>query len=361
MTIRQILALGGCAASLIFCSAAHSGQRSGDVAQPPRPPLTGLNLAGAEFGALPGRYGFDYIYPSDADLDMAAARGFGAIRVPFRWERLQPKLGTEFDVDELALLQSAVERARLRGLAIILDVHNYGRYRGELIGSDRVSLAQFADFWRRLASVFRNQERVIFGIMNEPYGFVTETWVEAANQAIFAIRAAGAHNLILAPGNAYSGAHSWMASDYGTPNSEAMVAISDSCGNTAIEFHQYFDSDSSGSHAECLGPDAAVKALAVATSWLRAHDKKGFLGEFGASDQPACLASLEAALTHVDEQRAYWLGWTYWAAGSWWERSYPLSVQPVNGKDKAQMTILRRHGAPAQAAKVWSSPICRAH
>lgn len=29
----------------------------------------GVNLAGAEFGKIPGRYGWDYIYPSAKELD----------------------------------------------------------------------------------------------------------------------------------------------------------------------------------------------------------------------------------------------------------------------------------------------------
>ncbi len=36
-----------------------------------------------------------------------------------------------------------------------------------------------------------------------------------------------------------------------------------------------------------------------------------------------------------------WMGWAYWAAGTWWNRGYPFNVQPdAQGRDKPQMSIL---------------------
>jgi hypothetical protein len=57
----------------------------------------GVNLAGAEFAAdaahLPGVYGTDYAYPGNAEITAMAARGHKVIRVPLRWERIQPTRG----------------------------------------------------------------------------------------------------------------------------------------------------------------------------------------------------------------------------------------------------------------------------
>src|SRR5690606_41493518 len=60
-----------------------------------------VNLAGAEFGAgnsasasLPGRYQIHYIYPGETDFKRYADLGMKLVRLPFRWERLQPKLNT---------------------------------------------------------------------------------------------------------------------------------------------------------------------------------------------------------------------------------------------------------------------------
>src|SRR5690606_5282286 len=57
------------------------------------PRLTGVNIAGAEFNAkrLPGVIFKDYTYPKDSELAYIAAQGANVIRLPFRWERLQPE------------------------------------------------------------------------------------------------------------------------------------------------------------------------------------------------------------------------------------------------------------------------------
>ena len=72
--------------------------------------------------------------------------------------------------------------------------------------------------------------------------------------AIAAIRKTGATNLILVPGNAWSGAHSWLQNWYGTPNATEMIKIEDPINNFSYELHQYYDSDFSGTKPECKDP-----------------------------------------------------------------------------------------------------------
>ena len=75
--------------------------------------FAGVNLAGAEFGKVPGTYATDYTYPAPASIDYFSQLGFNLIRVPFRWERLQPTLESDPPLpaaDVLALLFSDVRR-----------------------------------------------------------------------------------------------------------------------------------------------------------------------------------------------------------------------------------------------------------
>ena len=51
---------------------------------------------------------------------------------------------------------------------------------------------------------------------------------------------------------------------------------------------------------------------------------------------------MDAFLAKVDGDPRL-LGGTYWAAGPWWGPDYPLSVEPVNGKDRLQMAVLSKH------------------
>ena len=77
---------------------------------------------------------------------------------------------------------------------MILDVHNYARYYGAVIGSKGLPTNALGDLWRRLGERYKDNENVIFGLMNEPHGLPTETWLEAANVAIAEIRKTGAKN-----------------------------------------------------------------------------------------------------------------------------------------------------------------------
>lgn len=311
-------------------------------AQPSR--ITGVNIAGAEFNGrkIPGVAGTDYFYPSRATIDYVAAKGMNTIRVPFLWERMQPELGANLDTGELQRLDAVVQYAAGKGLYIILDVHNYGYYRQKVIGSPDVPVGALASLWRQLAGRYKDNAKVGFGLMNEPKGLPTETWLAAANEAVAAIRQTGARNTIYVPGNGWTGAHSWASRSYGTPNAEVMKNVADPADNFVYELHQYLDSNYSGTHPECRNETVGVTTLTAVTEWLRKNKRKGFLGEFGAGSDPTCLAALEAMLKFMGDNSDVWTGWTYWAAGVW-PPSYFTSVQPVNGQDRPQMAVLLRH------------------
>lgn len=313
--------------------------------------LRGVNLAGAEFGAGRGTHGTDYIYPSPRTIAYYAGKGFNAVRLPFKWERLQPRLERGFDREERRRLAGAVAELRRAGLTVILDPHDYGRYDGTPIGAPEVPDSAFADFWRRLAADYRDDEGVRFGLMNEPHGMPAPQWLSAANAAIAAIRGTGAKNLVLVPGTLWSGAHSWEKDAPGGANGTVMLGVEDPAGNYAYEVHQYLDDDFSGRSPGCARADEAVAALENFTAWLRRHGRRGFLGEFGGSAQPACLDGLARMTAHVDAASDVWTGWTYWAGGEWWPEDEPLNIEPRAGKDRPQLGALLSEKAGACPAR----------
>lgn len=337
-------ALGLVAAVLLSWTAQTARAESTRV--PERPWLVGVNFAGAEFAStrIPGKLNKDYIYPNNDDIDYFLSRGANTIRLPFRWERLQRNLGWEFNQRQLALLQQTVAYITDQGGYVVLDPHNYARYFGKVIGSSEVPVSAFASFWAVLAESFKDNDRVVFGLMNEPNRIHAEDWRDAAQAAISAIRATGARNLILVPGAYWSGAHSWTKMRNGSSNALALRDLSDPADNMAFEAHQYFDSDSSGTSDDCVSETVGRDALQKFTQWLRETNHRGFLGEFGIADNPVCLEALDRMLQYVGDNSDVWIGWAYWAAGSWWG-DYSYSVHPSEDGDKPQMDVLMRHFA----------------
>jgi endoglucanase len=311
------------------------------TAVPPGLQWRGVNLSGAEYNStqLPGRYGYQYTYPATTSVDYFQSKGMNLVRLPFLWERMQPTLNAPLDPTELQRLKDFVSATTAKGVTVLIDPHNYGRYRQQVLGSTGVPHTAFGDFWSRLATTFKGNPKVIFGLMNEPYGMSTENWVGAANEAIRRIRAAGATNVVAVPGNAWSGAYSWTANFYGTPNAVALLQIADSANNLVFEVHQYLDTDSSGTSATCVSPTIGAQRLEVFTTWLRANRKRGLLGEFAGANNDVCRQALNGMLAYMQANSDVWAGWSYWLAGAW-SSTDVFSVQPVNGVDKPQMQIL---------------------
>ncbi|KAJ4364405.1 hypothetical protein N0V83_008999 [Neocucurbitaria cava] len=255
---------------------------------------------------------------------------------------LETGLGSTFNETYFSEFQTAVNYITAQGGYVILDAHNYMRYNdpssqpssGSIIGNTNDTKAattqNLATFWSALSTRFITNPNVIFGIMNEPHDMPTSL-ILANNQAMInAIRAAGARQLILVPGNGFTGAQRWLNKTCTTcdPNADVLTAITDPMSNFAFDMHLYFDNDTSGTHEECTS--AAPANILPVTSWLREHNYTALLSEFGAGSNAACFATVNATLTHLEQNKEF-IGWTYWSAGPLWG-DYFLSVEPGKGK-----------------------------
>lgn len=305
----------------------------------------GTNLSGGEYAGcakIGARYGFDYIYSNDADIDALIALGMNTFRLPFCWERIQPALQKALDATELARIDKVVSHITAQRAYVVLDLHNYAAYRQVTLANGGFSKEALADFWRQLAIKYRNNDRVIFGLMNEPHGLTGELWLAAVNAAIASIRSSGAKNLILVPGVAWTGAHNWTANSYGTPNAVSMLQVKDPANNYAFEVHQYLDSNSSGTTASCVDEQIGVQRIAAFSAWARNNRVKGFLGEFAGGRNDICYKAVFNMLDNIAKNSDVWAGWTYWSSGAW-QSSYMFNIptQIVSGK-KTQLDILQQ-------------------
>ncbi len=307
----------------------------------------GVNAAGLEFaeGSFPGTVNVNYVVPTTPEVGYYASKGMRIVRLPFAWERLQPTLNGPFNTTYLSYIQQTVATIRSNGMMVILDPHNYSMYRPSgqnrhHIGSTAVPVAAFIDLWMRLATLYKQDAGVVFGLMNEPvqwddYGeeLRCTEWAGYCNQVIAAIRdptsgAGATQNWILVPGNFWTGAWSWtsVADSQGATNATAMLAVTDSAGKFAFEVHQYLDANQSGTSDTCTASHPS-DLLSSFTSWLRSHGRIGFLGEIGAGSNSDCYDNLSGALDYLYVNSDVWSGWTYWVSCQW---NVQFNLEPTN-------------------------------
>jgi endoglucanase len=293
-------------------------------------PYTGINISGGEWQDGP-------FWPNAYEIDYFVSRGMNIFRLPFKWEKLQPTLSGEFDAKFWSGYLSVINYITVtKGLTVIVDPHNYARYNGNIVGAaGGTPLSALTNLWTRLASTaqLKSNPKVFFGLMNEPYSMSTVTWANNANATIKAIRDTGANNLLLVPGNGFTGSSSWTSTYYDTAtpavsNADALKNVYDPLNNYAFEVHTYFDKDRGGAIVECEASPTAPSRFQTVTDWMRTNKRKVFLGEFGGSSQANCLTAFRDALNFLEANSDVWMGWTFWAAGSHFASAF-LSGEPV--------------------------------
>lgn len=236
-------------------------------------------------------------------------------------ERLaQNGLTSNFDSAYAKNLTDAVNAVTSRGATAILDPHNYGRYNGAVI----TDTAAFGSFWSKLASLYKDNSRVVFDTNNE-YNTMEQSNVVALNQAaIDAIRATGATQYIFVEGNQWSGAWSWVDVN------DSMKQLVDPLDKLVYEMHQYLDSDSSGTSVNCVSTTIGVERVISATNWLRANGKIGIIGEFAGGANPTCQAAVKGLLDYLKSNSDVWKGALWWGGGPWWG-NYMYGYEPPSG------------------------------
>jgi hypothetical protein len=189
--------------------------------RPRRGVLHGVNVAGSETyreedgrprfsNESPGIYGYDYMYQSKPSYEYLFSRGHRLVRILFRWERLQPKLGGPLNMEEVQRLRDTVYAAGTSGLKVVLNLHDRFGYQfpdgGFPLGSNRVTQAHFVDFWKRFHALFDDRVNVLgYDLMNEP-GWENPmpgnavTWEKASQAAVTALRRLGSKKRIYVSG-----------------------------------------------------------------------------------------------------------------------------------------------------------------
>jgi endoglucanase len=201
------------------------------------------------------------------------------------------QLGGPLDATNLGKYDQLMQACLATGAICAIDIHNFARFNGAIIGQGGPTDAQFADFWSQLASKYASNSKVVFGLMNEPHDLDVPTWANTCQAAVTAIRNAGATSqMILLPGTGFASAGQFISSGSGA----ALIGVKNPDGtNTGLvlDLHKYLDVDNSGEHATCT-TDNIVDAFSPVADFLRQSGRQAIVSETGAgSDASVCMQS----------------------------------------------------------------------
>lgn len=217
-------------------------------------PDPGVNVAGLEFGtedgfssAEPGQAGVTYYAEPAASYAYLASRGITTVRLPVRWERLQPEQGGTLDPDYLALVQGQVDAAAEAGMRIVLDLHNYGTF-VTAQGPQVLDAGSLLDVWLRLDRELGDHEAVAaYGLMNEPHDLTGDVasgaalWEGITQEVVAGLREGGVDTTLYVAGYDWSSLARW-------PSIHPSGWIEDPLGDFRYEAHHYWDGDGSGEY-----------------------------------------------------------------------------------------------------------------
>ncbi|KAI1622391.1 endoglucanase [Exophiala viscosa] len=334
-------------------TASASASSTGDRLQ-----YGGVNIAGFEFGS----YDTCGIHTAQPDADptdfVAQIKHFvdddklNAFRLPVSWQYLinqfdGSSLGTnKLDSNNFATYDDLVQGCLDAGASLcIIDIHNYARFNGYIIGQDGPTAAQFASLWSQIATNYASESRVAFGLMNEPHdescnsanGGVMDidTWAATLQTVVNAIRSAGATSqLIIMPGKGWTHSITYLDAS-GDGSGPALMGITDPAGGTSklvFEVHEYLDSNNAGSSSDCVTSSIDSSygrgGLQNLANYLRSNGRFAMITESGGLNNANCATYLCKELNFLANNTDVFLGYTTWAAGGF-DSSYELTETPT--------------------------------
>ncbi|EGG08510.1 family 5 glycoside hydrolase [Melampsora larici-populina 98AG31] len=280
------------------------------------PRMNGVNIAGLEFGIdTNGGKSGSYVSPPLDQIPHFITGKVNALRFPIGWQYIQVNdVSDKAPLDQayLTLLDKYVMATTKLGAFAIIDLHNYARRDGKVVGQSDLGADTLVDLWTRLAAHYKDQPKVLFGLMNEPHDLTSSVWFGVIQSVVTAIRKAGANNNILLPGNAYQHLATF-ASDY----NNGLSAIKNPDGSHTgliLEIHQYFDQDGSGTSTQCT-QDHIAELQSVVTL-LKNGGRQVFITEAGGGNTKSCSDIVSKFVTAATKAYPTVVGTLVWAAGS---------------------------------------------
>ncbi|KAF4976736.1 hypothetical protein FZEAL_6652 [Fusarium zealandicum] len=253
--------------------------------------------------------------------------GFNTFRLPTSWQfLLNEQLGGKLDPVKSEQYDKLIQACLNTGAYCMIDLHNFARYNGGIVGQGGPPDELFVDLWSQLARKYANEDKVMFGLMNEPHDLDIALWAKTCQKAVTGIRKAGATSqIILLPGTNFASAETFVSS--GSANALGAITNPDGSKNgLVLDLHKYLDINNSGKYVECTNDN--VEGFRTIATWLRKNKREAIISETGASIDPSCMKRFCTQNDFIAKNSDVLIGFVGWGAGSF-PHEYVLTLTPL--------------------------------
>lgn len=253
--------------------------------------------------------------------------GLNVFRISATWQFVTNNT-VDGKLDELnwGSYNKVIDACLVTGAYCMIDMHNFARYNGGIIGQGGVDDDVFVNLWVQIAKYYEKNDKIIFGLMNEPHDLDVNIWAQTCQKVVTGIRKAGATSqMILLPGTNFASVGTYVSSG----SADALAAITNPDKSTDLlyfDVHKYLDINNSGSHVLCTTDN--VQAFEDFATWLRDNKRQAIISETGASMDPSCMTDFCAQNKAISANSDVYIGFVGWGAGSF-DTTYILTLTPL--------------------------------
>ncbi|KDR82070.1 hypothetical protein GALMADRAFT_135444 [Galerina marginata CBS 339.88] len=330
--------------------------------------FAGVNIAGFDFGcgtdgtcnitsATPPLQQYSGVDGAGQMQHFVKDDGVNIFRLPVGWQFLigSTTAGSTLNSANFAKYDALVQACLSTGAHCIIDIHNYARFNGAIVGQGGPADSVLATLWGNIAAKYATQTNVIFGIMNEPHDIPNiSTWANTVQAAVTAIRNAGATSqMILLPGTDYTSAQNFVSNGSG-PALLKVVNLDGSTKNLIFDVHKYLDSDNSGTHSDCVTNNIQSSWAPLAT-WLRQNGRQALNTETGGGNVADCITFICQQIAYQAQNSDVFLGYVGWSAGAFGSTYILVEAPTKSGSTWTDTSLVKSCISPNSGSQQGST------
>jgi len=241
--------------------------------------------------------------------------GFNHVRIPVTWhEHTQIEAPYEIDSEFITRVEEVVDWALAQDLYVILNAHHESWLKENY--QDKKNKKRLEAIWIKIAAHFKEKPaKLLFEILNEPYGMTIENVDDANKRILSIIRNENPNRIVIFSGNGFTPLDSLLAVEI--PDIQDKFLI----GN----FHSYDPWAFAGQCQRNWGSNEDKSNLRLiyqrASDWSIVNQIPVMVNEFGAAKfdftQPEYVCDLSERLAYLTQHVS--LASEFGIAGSFWD------------------------------------------